>query len=177
MSERTPDFRRHCRMSVDLAHYTVLRRRRTRVFESPDLGVHASSLRTLFSFDVGYWRRDAGFTSAASTATVSGVVDVDLRISMGQVVRNSRTPDATVHAGHGDTGLSARWMDFENPCLESTLRRGRRRCIGDHRYVITRTRPEYTVFPYEDAWERLGQVPGLTLVDQGHNVRVYSQSQ
>ena len=47
----------------------------------------------------------------------------------------------------------------------------------DIRYVITRTRPEYTVFLYEDAWERLGQVPGLTLVDQGHNVRVYSQSQ
>ncbi|MEJ7592120.1 MAG: hypothetical protein WKF77_11260 [Planctomycetaceae bacterium] len=44
----------------------------------------------------------------------------------------------------------------------------------DIRYVITRTRPEYTVFPYEDAWERMGQVPGLTLADQGHNVRVYS---
>ena len=47
----------------------------------------------------------------------------------------------------------------------------------DIRYIITRTRPDYTVFPYEDAWERFGQVPGLTLVDQGHNVRVYSHSQ
>ena len=44
----------------------------------------------------------------------------------------------------------------------------------DIRYVITRTRPEYTVFPYEKAWEGMGQVPGLTLIDQGRNLRVYS---
>ena len=44
----------------------------------------------------------------------------------------------------------------------------------DIRYVITRTRPEYTVFPYEKARERMGQVPGLTLIDQGRNLRVYS---
>lgn len=47
---------------------------------------------------------------------------------------------------------------------------------SDIRYVITRTRPEYTVFPYEGAWEGMGQVRGLTLVDQGHNLRVYSPS-
>lgn len=47
----------------------------------------------------------------------------------------------------------------------------------DIRYVITRTRPEYTVFPYEDAWERMAQIQELTLFNHGHNVRVYSQSQ
>ncbi len=44
----------------------------------------------------------------------------------------------------------------------------------DIRYVITRTRPEYTVFPNEKAWEGMGQVPGLTLIDQRRNLRVYS---
>ena len=43
------------------------------------------------------------------------------------------------------------------------------------KYVITRTRPEYTVFPYEAAWERIGQVPGLTPFNQGYNLRVYSR--
>lgn len=59
------------------------------VIESSAVGVHSRSLRTLFSLDVGHWRRDAGLTSPACPASVSGVVDSDCRISMGQVVRNS----------------------------------------------------------------------------------------
>lgn len=47
----------------------------------------------------------------------------------------------------------------------------------DIRYVITRMRPEYTVFQYEEAWERMAQIQELTLFNQGHNVRVYSRSE
>ena len=54
-----------------------------------------------------------------------------------------------------------------------------RELINRHqpRYVITRTRPEYTVYPYETAWHQVSDIQGLKLLEGTSNLRVYTQAE
>lgn len=42
-------------------------------------------------------------------------------------------------------------------------------------YVVTRRRPEYTVYPYEQAWSQMHQVSGMRVIDQMLHVMVYAR--
>lgn len=44
------------------------------------------------------------------------------------------------------------------------------------RYVITRSRPEYTVYPYEAAWLQMANIEGLKLLESTSELRVYEQT-
>ena len=54
-----------------------------------------------------------------------------------------------------------------------------RELINRHqpRYVITRTRLEYTVYPYETAWNQVLDIQGLKLLEGTGNLRVYIRAE